>query len=464
MNTADFKNKKVLIMGLGLHGGGLSIAKWLAKQGAELRITDLKSREELQPSLQKLKNFKKIKYTLGRHKKEDFKWADMIIQNPGVPRQSEFLKYAQKIGKRIENEASLFFQLCPAPIIGVTGTRGKSTTTFLIYKIFVKRDKNILVAGNIRINAMFDVIDKVKPEIPVVLELSSWHLEGMAKIKKSPHIAVVTNIMPDHLNRYRNIKSYAAAKKNIFKFQDKKDFIVLNFDNKFTKEMGKEAVSQRYWFSKKYFPGQNGCFIKNNWLYFRRQGKEQKICSVKNIKLKGQHNLENVLAAVAVCGIYNIDKEKVKNVLSEFSGIPHRQEIVRVKNGVKFVNDTTATTPDATIAALKVFDHKNIVLIAGGSDKGLDYKNLALEIKKKTKGIILLQGAATDKLSKELEKLDYNGCKVETNNLKSAVLWAHKFAKKGDTVLFSPGAASFGLFANEFERGERFKKIVKGLK
>ena len=459
----NFKNKKVLIMGLGLHGGGLSVTRWVVKKGAKVRVTDLKTRKELKPSLDKLKKFR-ITYTLGKHKLEDFKWADIIIQNPGVPRESKFLKYAQKLDKRIENEASLFFQLCPAPIIGITGTRGKSTTTSLIYEIFKKWNKNVLMGGNIRVSTMFNIINKIKAEYPVILELSSWHLEALPKIKKSPHIAVVTNLMADHLDRYKSIKSYAAAKKNIFKFQDKDDSVILNYDNKITKEMGKEVVSQRYWFSKKYFTGQNGCFVKNNWIVFREGGKEQKICSIKNIKLKGEHNLENVLAAVVVAKIHGISSKIIKNALSKFLGISDRQELIRSLKGVKYINDTTATTPDATVAALKTFDRKNIILIAGGSDKGLDYKYLAKEIRKRVKNLILLEGTATDKLDEELARVNFQGFKIRTNQLKSAVFWVQKLAKKGDIVLFSPGAASFGMFVNEFDRGDKFRTHVKKLK
>jgi len=417
----DFKNKKVLIMGLGLHGGGLSVTKWLHKKGAKVRVTDLKTKKELKQSLDRLKKFK-ITYTLGKHKLEDFKWADIIIQNPGVPRESKYLKYAQKQGKRIENEASLFFQICKAPIIGITGTRGKSTTTSLLYAMFKKWNKGVLVGGNIRTTTMFEIVDKVKSD-PVILELSSWHLEGLAKIKKSPHIAVFTNLMVDHLNRYKSMRSYAAAKKSIFKFQGKDDFVVLNHDNKTTKEMGKEIVSQRYWFSKRSLVEQNGCFVKNNYLIFRKNGKEQKICLIKNIKLEGEHNLENTLAAVCVAKIYGISTKIIKDVLVRFSGISDRQEYIRSVRGVKYINDTTATTPDATIAALKTFDSKNIVLIAGGFDKKLDYKELAKEIKKRIKNLVLLEGTATNKLKDELEKIGFKDFSVETGELKSAVLY-----------------------------------------
>lgn len=466
MKSIDFKNKKIVVMGLGLHGGGLAITKWLAQRRAKLLVTDLKTEKELKPSMDELKRFKNIRYVLGKHRSEDFKKADLVIQNPGVPRESKFLAIARKNGVAIENEASLFFKLCPAPIIAVTGTRGKSTTTSLIFEIFKKHNPKTLMAGNIRKVVMFEIIDQIKKETPVILELSSWQLETMAPDHLSPHIGVITNLMPDHLNRYKNMADYAEAKKIIFKYQKPSDFIILNKDNPTTREIGCEVKSQRYWFSKKYFKEENGSYVQNNIIYFRRDGIQERITNISGIKLKGEHNLENVLAAVTVAKISGIPTKKIIDVLKRYKGLENRQELIRTLRGVEFYNDTTATTPDAVIAALKTIgdkSRKNIILICGGSDKGLDYKEMVKLIRKKVKFLILLKGKATEKITASFKKDEKDFYKV-FNKMKEAVRVAFDQAERGDVVLLSPGAASFGLFVNEFDRGDQFVKAVKGLK
>jgi len=464
-------------MGLGLHGGGLHIARWLARQGARLTVTDLKNKKELETSLKKLKPYKNIKYVLGRHRAEDFQQADLIIQNPGVRRESKYLKLVRRYKIPVENEASLFFKLSPAPIIGVTGTRGKSTTTSLLYEIFKKHNPKTLMAGNIRQVVMFEVIDKVKLKTPVILELSSWQLETLDDYQLSPHISLITNIYPDHLNRYKNLQDYVRAKKIIFKHQQPDDLIVLNRDNFETKKLGKEVPGRRYWFSKKYFAEENGVFIKKGLICFRQNGREIRIIKVKDVTIKGEHNLENVLGAVAVARISAIPVTVIKSVLKKYPGLDSRQELIRTYQGVKFYNDTTATTPEAVIAALKTLaGNKNVILIAGGSDKKLAYGNLARAIEQSVKVLILLPGTATKKIIKALhptgdrpqgekrKSIKTNGLFTTVDNIQNAVRLAFSAADKGDIVLLSPGAASFGLFVNEFDRGQQFIETVQKLK
>lgn len=218
----NFKDKKVLLMGLGLHGGAVAVLNWLAKNGAILTVTDIKSKKELKASLDKIKTRKKIKYTLGKHDLADFKDQDLIVQNPGVPSDSKYIKYARKQGIPVVNEAVMFFGLYPSEIIGVTGTRGKSTTASLLHAILKTEIKNNVLAGNIATVPMFSVIDKLKEDSWPVLELSSWHLDGLGEYRKSPHIAVVTNVMVDHLNRYKNFTAYKRAKLINVKYQKKR--------------------------------------------------------------------------------------------------------------------------------------------------------------------------------------------------------------------------------------------------
>ena len=467
------KNKKVLVMGLGLHGGGVAVVNWLIKHGAKVTVTDLKTKKELAPSLLGLARLQAIKLVLGQHR-------DIVIQNPAVPRESKYLKIARKSGATIENEASFFFKHCKGKIIGITGTRGKSTTATLIYELLnisrggsqpapTTRVNNIWLAG-LPQRPMIAILDQVRNNDLVILELSSWQLEILGQQKTSPHVAVITNIYPDHLNRYSGMNSYINAKKNIFRFQTKDNYSILNLDSPEVKKIGKTVVSQKFWFSKNYFNEQNGCFIKNDNIIFRHDGKESKLASLKDIKLAGEHNLENVLAALPVAGIYKVSAKKIAAFLKKPIQLPGRLEFIRTVQGVRYINDTTATTPEATMAALKTLScnmkHETcnkIILIAGGSDKGLNFKELIEDIKKYCKALILLKGKGTDRIKKMLQVSCYKFHVTEVNNMIEAVSIVRSFSKKGDIILLSPACASFGLFINEFDRGDQFNKAVEKL-
>lgn len=459
----DFKKKNVLIMGLGLHGGGVAVAQWFIKKGADVIITDIKSRKNLRHSIKKLAGLP-VTYVLGRHREADFKWAEFVIQNPGVQRESKYLEIARANGAEVYNEAGLFFELIePKNIIGITGTRGKSTTTALTYELLKKKFPKAQFGGNIRTKAMFDIIGPANKNYSV-LELSSWHLEGLERVKKSPYIAIFLNIMPDHLNRYKDINEYADAKKNIFRYQGQDDYSIFNRDNKFTFKIAKTTPSKRYWISLSEFPGENGSFIQNNWIIFRENGKEKKVINIKELVLPGEHNLYNVLAAVTAAMILGVNMSDIREVLKKFKGLNDRLEFIDEERGVKYYNDTTGTTPDAAIAALKTLGkNKNIVLIAGGSDKNLEFKKLAKEIKKYCKKVVLLKGEATEKIKKELKAIGYKSFSLEFDSMDDALRESCRSSEAGDIVLLSPAAASFGIFANEFERGERFKEAVKKL-
>lgn len=457
----NLKGKKVTIMGLGLHGGGLAVTRWLAKKGAQITVTDLKSRNELKESISKLKDLK-IRYRLGKHLKIDFIKTDLIIKNPGVPRDSEYLGIARKKNIPIETDLSIFFMLCQGKIIGVTGTKGKSTTASLIYKILKNDGKNTVIAGNIRISPL-DVLDKISENTFVVLELSSWQLEDMGHLKKSPQYSIITNLLPDHLNRYKSMDDYIKSKKIIFKYQSKSDFAILNNDNKLTKKLTKEIKSNKFVYTKNYQVNINGVYIKNGWIKFRQNKMDDIVIPLKDIKLPGIHNLENVLSTIALAKIVGVKNRTIRNTIKNFKGIPDRLELIRTWKGIRFYNDTTATAPDAAIVGLKCFKEK-VLLIAGGSDKNLKYNNFAKEIEKSTFFTVLIKGTATDKIIKELKKIKYLNYKIVTN-MDLAVDYALKqITKECKIVLLSPGSASFGVFINEFDRGNKFKQKVKGLK
>ncbi len=399
-----FKNKKVVIMGLGLHGGGVGVAKFFVKQGADVLITDLKTKGQLKKSIGKLK-YLPVRFVLGKHKEKDFIEADFIIKNPAVRSDSKYLKIAKKHEVPVKTDIQIFFELFEGEIIGITGTKGKSTAATLIYKLLKTKYSNTFLAGNIGISPL-EVLKKTDKKSKVILELSSFELEDL---KKSPHVAVITTLFEDHLNRYKSFKKYINSKKPIFKFQFKDDVLFLNKDNKYTKDLAKEAKGR---------------------IIFFKQGK----------------------SSISVAKYFKIPTRDINKVLSSFKGVPHRQEHIAVIRGVKYINDTASTTPQSTIMAIKKF--KNIILIAGGEDKNLNYKELRKEIKKHVKHLILFPGSATNKIKRGLNH-------TLVNSMKQAVVKASKVAQKGDTVILSPASASFNMFENEFDRGNQFIKYVK---
>lgn len=428
----NFKKKKVLIMGLGLHGGGVGVAKFFLKKQADVLITDLKSRKELKDSLTKLKGLP-IKYVLGKHRKEDFLASDLVIKNPAVPWNSKYLKIA---GEKVKTDITVFFELCKSEhIIGITGTKGKSTTATLTY-LFLKEKYPSFLAGNIGVSPL-EIVDKINKDSRVVLELSSFELEGL---EKSPKTALITNILKDHLDRYETMEEYIAAKKNIFKYQKSKDILVLNYDNKITRSFKKEARGKVFFFSQK---AKKDCYLSKDTIYFKGTP----------VSKAGNLNLSNLLAAISLARLSGVSVKKIRKVLSSFKGVPGRQEFIAEKRGVKYYNDTTATMPDAVIEALERF--KNPILIAGGVDKGLDYSLLSEKIEKKAKHLILLPGTASLILKKKVKNA------FLVSSMKEAVKKAASLAEKGDSVILSPGAASFNLFKNEFDRGDKFKEEVR---
>lgn len=456
----ELKNKKILLLGLGLHGGGAATACWLHKQGAKLIVSDLKSASILKPSLAKLKCCRGIKFVLGQHREQDVRWADIVVQNPGVPKESPYIKLAKKLGKPVLNEASLFFDRCQAEIVGITGTRGKSTTTALIGALLSAKDKHVSVAGNIRTTAMLDIVDKLKPGASVVLELSSWQLEGLEAVKRAPKVAIITNLYPDHLNRYKSLAEYYKSKKEIFRFQKPGDILILNADDAVLRKWNKLTKGSVLFFGKKDH-NQPGAFVRNGVVYFRKDKKIVSIIKVNDLALAGEHNLENVLAALAAAKAFGISDTFIKSVLKKPLPLSGRQEVVGQKNGVTFINDTTATTPVASIMALKRFAKKGqkILLIAGGADKKLDYKDWAFAVKKYCHEVWFLKGNASDKMARVLK--GFKNIHLNYTNLPSAVQEAFDLSERGDIILFSPGAASFNLWNHEFERGEEFERAVK---
>jgi len=431
-----FSGKKVLVVGLGLQGGGLGVAKFFNELGAKVKVTDRKTSQQLDQSLKQLQGLN-IEITLGEHKLSDFLEADVIFKGPSVPWDLPQLKAAQRKGIPVEMETSFFASYCPAKIIGITGTRGKTTTTMMIYELLKTNGLNPYLAGNIPQTPAINLLKTVNANDWVILELSSWQLSGFASKKISPHIAVFTNLYPDHLNLYDNMNDYFSDKKAIFSNQKEDNYLVINESLK-TKINPQEVKSKIIYF--------NGQQFNEEFQY-----------------LKGEHNKENAAAALVVANILNLDSLQCINTLKSFQGIPYRQQIIGKKDNIIFINDTTSTTPTATIKAIDAFADKPIYLILGGNSKNLPFDHLINELNK-VKKIILLAGTFTREIESKLKEKYIDKITETYSDLEKAVLKAYKLAKieKEETyVLFSPGATSFAMFDNEFHRGEEFNRIVK---
>lgn len=438
---AFFKGKKVTVVGLGLLGKRLGDIAFLAECGAKVLVTDLKTARELAPSVAKLKKYKNIKYVLGKHRFQDFENCDFVLKGQGVALDSPYITHARKKGIPIEMDESLFAKLSPGvKIIGVTGTRGKTTTTVLIYEILKRAGLRVHLGGNILGTAALPLLKEVRQGDTVVFELSSWQLQGFADAKISPYISVFTNFMPDHMNYYNNsLGKYFTDKSYIYKFQKKSDVLILGPNMKGSIKNIKSKIMN--------------VSIKN-------------IPKSWKINLKGRHNLENIACAMQVARILKVPETIIKKTVENFKAIPGRLEKVKTLHGIDIYNDTNSCTPEATSAALETLgdDKKNnIILIMGGSDKNLDFKNLFKDIGKYVKSVVLIPGNGTDRIMKGLMKIKGTHIHQE-ENLKKVLYRAYNLALSGDVILFSPAFTSFGMFNNEYDRGDKFIEIVKKLK
>ncbi len=450
-----FKDKKITVMGLGLLGRSIAYTQFLAECGAQLIVTDLKSRERLATSIKLLAKYPNIKFVLGEHRLSDFQGKDIIIKSAGVPLDSIYIKEAQKNKIPVKIDASLFAELAEdVTMVGVTGTRGKTMTTMLIYEILKSNEKllkrKIYLGGNVRGGATLPLLNKVKSNDIVVLELDSWQLQGFGDANISPNISVFTTFMCDHMNYYKDdMNRYFEDKANIFKYQKKGDVLITL--PKVKKLIDKEIKS---------LP----------------EGNKSKVIVVKtknvldwDFVVPGLYQRDNLACAVEVAKQFQIPEVKIKKAVKAFKGVEGRLQYVKTVKGIKIYNDNNATTPEATIAGIEALSanqglsesaKKNIVLICGGATKNLPLENLVKAINKNCKAVVMIGGTGTDELMSKKLKVESN----KVDNLKDAVEKALSVAKRGDIVLFSSAFASFGMFNNEYERNDLFMKIIKKLK
>ncbi|MCI0478966.1 UDP-N-acetylmuramoyl-L-alanine--D-glutamate ligase [Candidatus Uhrbacteria bacterium] len=457
------QRRKVLILGLGMfpNGSGVSAARYFLRQGAEVRVTDQKTAKELGANVRTLKTYRRVRFILGKHRSEDVRWADVVVRNPRVRATSPEMKLAIKLGKRIESDVTLFMDKCPCPIVGITGTRGKSTTTALVGEMLKRSGIRTWVGGNILVSPL-TFLDDVKRTDVVVLELSSFMLESTGDRGLSPHIAVFTNLFQDHLNAYEGMEDYAEAKAQIFRHQMPDDVAVFNADDARCRAYAKEAPSRTFLFGSRQEADARMTARDLRWTD-PATGKRGVLLKRKEVRLLGDHNAMNVLAAALAARLAGATLPGIRSAATSFTGLENRLEHVATVGGVRYVNDTTATSPDGAIAAIRAVAPiaKRLHLIAGGADKELAFDILAKDIRKARACVTLFHGTAFKAFAKALRRVGVPFGIV--GSMREAVEMHRLHATKGDIVLLSPGCASFGMFQNEFDRGNQFKKLVKAL-
>jgi len=441
MNIPD----NVLIVGLG--ATGIGVAKFLSKMGKHITITDKSSEDVLMPFIKALSGIEFVGH-FGAHSKDDFIKHPLIVVSPGVDSELPYLKEAREKGVKVIGEIELAYTFIKEPIIAVTGTNGKTTTTTLIGEIFKRAYKDVFVGGNIG-NPLINYLLEGKKAQYIVAEISSFQLETIETFK--PNMVILLNITEDHLDRYSSYDEYREAKYRIFKNQEEKDYAAINRDL---------VIRRNFRANKIYFSThetlENGAFYKNGNIHVRLKGKEF-IYKRSISPLVGIHNTENILAALLASHIYGVKKGHIEEVLRSFKGLPHRVEPVREIKGIQFYNDSKATNVDAARRALESME-ANVILIAGGRDKGGSYKGI-IGLMDRIKALVVI-GEAKEKILNELGR--YVDTYIE-EDLNGAVKRAWGLAKKGDVVLFSPMCSSFDMFKDYKDRGNTFKKIVESL-
>lgn len=437
-------------MGLGLHGGGVETARYLAGRGALVTCTDLRSEIELEPSIKALHGLN-IKYVLGHHRNEDFDSADLIVKNPAVPADSPWLA-----GRRnVETDISLFLKVSKSPLLAVTGSKGKSTTVSALHYILKKKYPGARLGGNITVSPL-TFVDEINENDPVILELSSWQLADLrGRNILRPRVAAITNLMNDHQNRYNSFKDYEADKTVIFESLTSEEYAVFP-DDDFGRRWSAESSGTTFLIRNGIPEADSfkGAFLDKSGIGWIRRESGNEMILPAHLSVPGEPFRMNMLFAAVMAYLWGCSAKLIVETISEFPGVPYRMEMFMESDNIRYYDDTAATIPDATAAAVMAMD-RPVVLIAGGTDKELDFAPFdeAAGIPRK---IIMLKGSATDTW---LPRLRAAGIDVEGpfDDMADAVEAAGRAARSGDAILLSPGATSFGMFVHEFQRGDVFK-------
>src|SRR5579863_4044666 len=456
----ELNGKRVLVVGLGK--SGVASALFLKKHGARVSVSDTKSGDELRNEIPVLLD-NGIAVETGGHGDRTFRGQDLIVVSPGVPVDAPPLAQARALGESVIGEIELAARFLPGPIVAITGSNGKTTTTTLAGEIMTASGFPALVGGNIGTPAI-SLAERAKPETVIVLEVSSFQLETIQTFR--PKVAVVLNVTPDHLDRHRTFEAYVDAKARIFENQQGSDFAVLNADDPTCVAIAARTKAQVFWFSRQKEVEQ-GAWVRDGNIVFRDgraepKAQQREILQVSEISLKGAHNLENVLAAVCAGALMGCAAEKIRQAVRDFKAVEHRLEFVATIRGVDYYNDSKATNVDATIKALESFP-ANIHLILGGKDKGSDYSVLNTLLRQRVKRVYTI-GAAAAKIESQVVAAKNGGPElIHAETLENALRKANAIAEPGDVVLLAPACASFDQFKSYEHRGKVFKEIVHSL-
>ena len=449
--------RKIAVIGLGV--SNLPLLDYLSEKKAQVTVFDERNLDEIPQNIMEKITMYEFKFEFGKNCLEKLIGFNIIFRSPScLPTRIELEKAANE-GAIITTEVEMLMEMCPAKIIGVTGSDGKTTTTSMINSILRKANYNTFLGGNIG-TPLFTRLPEMTPDDIVVLELSSFQLMNM---KTSPDIAVITNITPNHLNIHKDYQEYIDAKKNIYKYQDENGILILNYDNPITKESAKEANGKVIYFSSQ-TKLENGFIVDENIIKECNDKVRKHILDTKEVILRGKHNYQNIVAAIATTKTL-VDIDVAIEAIKEFKPVEHRIEFIREINGVKWYNDSASSSPTRTLSGINSFD-ENIILIAGGYDKNLDYEPLGKPILNRVSNLILIgqtAGKIYDVVKVESEsqnkKIPVNIC----DTLEQTIEIAKKVAKKGDVVLFSPASASFDMFKDFADRGHKFKNLVNNI-
>lgn len=450
----NLSGKNILLIGLARTG--VSTLRFLNKQNANIIVYDMKKEEDLKDILNSLNDLEGIKYVLGKEV-ENVSNIDLVVVSPGVPLDTPLFDKIRENNIKIIGDIELAYLFSnTSNIVGITGTNGKTTTTSLVGEIMKKINKDTNIVGNIG-NPIMEIIERTSNNTCLIAELSSFQLESIATFR--PAISAILNLTPDHLNRHKTMENYCDAKANVFKNQKENDVTVLNYDDKVVRELSKKTKAKVIFFSRKENLENGICLDIDGNIVINKDGISQILLHKSEVSLPGSHNLENIMAAVAIFSTIDCNFDIVKDVLRTFGGVEHRQEFVKEVNGIKFVNDSKATNPDSTIKAIESYSSP-VVLIAGGMDKGGDFYDVLDAINKSTVKAIVLLGETVNKIEAQANEKNFNGLIIKTTSMKDAVNVSKKIAKKGDTVLLSPACASWDMYSSFEARGADFKNNI----
>ncbi len=446
----DLKGKKVLVLGAGK--SGLAVARFLLSKGSEVVLADTREKEQLGDVLTELSQAE-VQLSLGGYPKLDGSY-DLLVISPGIPLDIAPVTEADLLGVPLMGELELAYRFAKSPIIAITGTNGKTTTTTLVGEIFKDAGYKVLVAGNIGL-PLVEQVESYGPKDIIVAEVSSFQLETVTDFR--PKVGVILNLTPDHLDRHGDMQGYGAAKSRISMNQSLGDYLILNYDDPTVREMKSGTKENVIYFSRRNIL-EKGVFLQQGLIKSTVKNEDTKVLDAKELQMPGVHNLENAMAAAAVALVMGVPHGNIANTLKRFAGVAHRLEFVAEIGGVKYINDSKGTNPDASIKAVDAFSGP-LILITGGRNKGNDFKQFFRTASPKTKALVVL-GECAQEMVRAASEVGINKI-IKADTFREAVLTAESVSSRGDTVLLSPACASWDMFSSFEERGDMFKEIVR---